>query len=374
LWIRTDFAGASGYFLGLHDGGGNVRMHVYHRNTGSIYVWRDGGNAIISDSSVSAGEPHHIAMWYDAGANQTYLMIDGVTQGWSYTGNAFAVTDPEVWIGGQRYNSVLYSIYQGKVDEVALYDQPVTASTFTNHYSLGSSVSAITNTLTYDANGNRTTLDDGTTVKNYGYQSSTNKLTSIDSLTIQRDASGNRIGDIGGTRSYTYNNANRLSAVLDSGVTTASYVHNALGQRSKKTVGSTDVIYLYDLGGNLIAEHDATGALIRDYVWMNGAPVAQIDQGEVFSYLHVDHLNTPRLATNDSQTVVWRWDSDAFGNTAPDEDPDGDLSGTTVNLRFPGQYFDGETGFYYNYYRTYDPSTGRYLESDPIGLDGGLNT
>ncbi len=83
---------------------------------------------------------------------------------------------------------------------------------------------------------------------------------------MQRDLSGNRIADVGGTRTYAYNNANRLSAVLDGGLTTATYVHNALGQRTKKTVGANDVIYLYDLAGNLLAEHDATGAMIRDYV------------------------------------------------------------------------------------------------------------
>ncbi len=217
-------------------------------------------------------------------------------------------------------------------------------------------------------------MDDGTTVTSYGYQAVSNRLISIDAAPIQRDLSGNRIADVGGTRTYTYNNANRLAAVLDGGLTTATYVHNALGQRTKKTVGTSDVIYLYDLAGNLLAEHDATGAMIRDYVWMNDAPVAQIDSGEAFRYLHFDHLNTPRLATDDAQTVVWRWDSDAFGTTLADEDPDGDLSATTVNLRFPGQYFDQETGFHYNYFRTYDPSIGRYVESDPIGLYGGLNT
>ena len=46
----------------------------------------------------------------------------------------------------------------------------------------------------------------------------------------------------------------------------------------------------------------------------------------------------------------------------------------TKNLRFPGQYYDQETGLHYNFFRDYDPSTGRYVESDPIGLDGGLNT
>jgi len=53
---------------------------------------------------------------------------------------------------------------------------------------------------------------------------------------------------------------------------------------------------------------------------------------------------------------------------------DGDGNGFTLNLRFAGQQYDGETGFHYNYFRTYDPATGRYITSDPIGLEGGLNT
>jgi RHS repeat-associated protein len=70
---------------------------------------------------------------------------------------------------------------------------------------------------------------------------------------------------------------------------------------------------------------------------------------------------------------VWRWDSDPFGTTAPNENPSG-LGEFRYNLRFPGQYYDQETGLHYNYARDYDPSTGRYVESDPIGLGGGTNT
>ena len=91
-------------------------------------------------------------------------------------------------------------------------------------------------------------------------------------------------------------------------------------------------------------------------------------------YIHADHLGTPRAVSDGAGHVVWRWESEPFGNTVPDEDPDGDGDSFRLNLRFPGQYFDGESGLYYNYFRYYDPATGRYITSDPVGLSGGLNT
>ena len=66
-------------------------------------------------------------------------------------------------------------------------------------------------------------------------------------------------------------------------------------------------------------------------------------------------------------TGGWRWDGKAFGDSAP-------TGSVTVNLRLPGMYADQETGLYYNWNRYYDPRTGRYISSDPIGLRGGLNT
>jgi RHS repeat-associated protein len=91
-------------------------------------------------------------------------------------------------------------------------------------------------------------------------------------------------------------------------------------------------------------------------------------------FVHVDHLNTPRLVADAAGTTVWRWDQqEPFGNNVPDENPSG-LGAFDLPLRLPGQYFDKETNLYYNYFRDYDPSLGRYVESDPIGLRGGLNT
>lgn len=93
-----------------------------------------------------------------------------------------------------------------------------------------------------------------------------------------------------------------------------------------------------------------------------------------YKYVHTDALGTPLRVTDQGGTVVWAAMYDPFGIAAVDSDPDGDGTQLTLNLRFPGQYYDAETGFHYNYFRDYDPDKGRYLQSDPIGLAGGVNT
>ena len=92
------------------------------------------------------------------------------------------------------------------------------------------------------------------------------------------------------------------------------------------------------------------------------------------TYLMADHLNTPRFGYDDDKTLIWRWASDGFGNQVPNEDVDADGYQVNMNVRFPGQYTDLESGLVYNWNRYYDPSTGRYVTSDPIGLSGGVNT
>jgi RHS repeat-associated protein len=92
------------------------------------------------------------------------------------------------------------------------------------------------------------------------------------------------------------------------------------------------------------------------------------------SFIHVDHLNTPRLVANQQGQTVWRWDQqEPFGVTVPDENPSG-LGSFEFTLRFPGQYFDRETNLAYNFWRDYDFSIGRYIQSDIVGLGSGLNT
>lgn len=92
--------------------------------------------------------------------------------------------------------------------------------------------------------------------------------------------------------------------------------------------------------------------------------------------IDTDHLDTPRVIKDGIGNIVWRWDSNAdpFGANMADEDPDHDGRKFTYNLRFPGQVYDQESGLNYNYQRSYDAAVGSYTQSDPIGLNGGINT
>jgi RHS repeat-associated protein len=84
-------------------------------------------------------------------------------------------------------------------------------------------------------------------------------------------------------------------------------------------------------------------------------------------YIAPDHLGAPHQITDASGAVAWQWNPDPFGNGDP-------VGAFAYKLRFPGQFFDQATKLHYNYFRDYDPRTGRYLESDPVGLWGGINT
>jgi RHS repeat-associated protein len=117
-----------------------------------------------------------------------------------------------------------------------------------------------------------------------------------------------------------------------------------------------------------------------EYIYLDGMPIAALNDPNGFNGLAVtelydDHLGTPRQA-NYAGTQSWSWDNlsgnsasgggNSFGTQAN--------TGSGINLRFPGQQYDWQTGLNYNYMRFYEPRTGRYITSDPIGLGGGMNT
>jgi RHS repeat-associated protein len=153
---------------------------------------------------------------------------------------------------------------------------------------------------------------------------------------------------------------------------TVQYKYNALGQRVSKTTPTSTTVFHYDQTGQLIGEKNGTNTI--DYIYLNTIPVAigKSSTPQIY-YINTDQLNTPRVITNETGTTLWQWDGEAFGNTPPNENPSG-AGNFTFNLRFPGQHFDAETNLNQNYFRDYDPATGRYIESDPIGLAGGIST
>lgn len=152
----------------------------------------------------------------------------------------------------------------------------------------------------------------------------------------------------------------------------ASYTYNALGQRVSKTVGGTTTLFVYDLAGKLLAELDEQGRPVREHILLDSVPIAQVttagDGSEATHYVHSDHLGAARLLTDRHGIIRWAREETPFGETLAHYEE------VAYNLRFPGQYADRERGLNYNYFRDYDPSLGRYIQSDPIGLQGGLNT
>jgi RHS repeat-associated protein len=170
----------------------------------------------------------------------------------------------------------------------------------------------------------------------------------------------------------TYDARQRLVQLVKAG-TTSSYVHDPMGRRIRKIVGSQTTWFLWD-GTQLLAEYDGSGSRIKRYAYLADGDRAQLQDVNGTYYIHADRLGTPRLITNAGAQVIWSARYEAYGTAQVNEDADSNGVPVQLNVRFAGQYYDSETGFHYNYFRDYDPAMGRYIESDPIGLVGGINT
>ncbi len=220
----------------------------------------------------------------------------------------------------------------------------------------------------------------------YGYATDSHRLLSVGSDPRTYDAAGNlkQLGDPaqpgGARRIFAYNDANRMGEVSRLSGVLASYVYNGHGERVRRTLGGFDTYTLYDPDGRWLGDFNSAGSPQQMAIWLDDVPVGVLTgsgAGQTLHYIQADALGTPRAVIDPQRNVaVWRWDAvgEAFGSHYPSEDPDGDGVVFNLDMRLPGQQFDSVTGFHQNYFRDYDPSTGRYVESDPIGLDGGIST
>ncbi|WP_424681021.1 RHS repeat domain-containing protein [Frateuria sp. YIM B11624] len=214
----------------------------------------------------------------------------------------------------------------------------------------------------YDANGNRVTTVTGAGTSNTGYSASSNRLVSTTGVNPQSygyDDLGN-LTTLNGATAYQYDAFNRMSAAGGS-----TYYVNPEGQRLAKAGGAGTTYFAPDVSGPLLAEY-ANGAWI-DYVWMGGRLIGRQVNGQLEA-IHDDQLGRPQVVTNASQEVVWSAQNWPFTRNVTVS------NSVPLNLGFPGQYYDAETGLWNNGFRDYDPTLGRYVESDPLGLSGGINT
>ena len=311
--------------------------------------------------------------------NITYLPWGPVT-GLQY-GNGINQTrtyDQNYWLTAKNETPLFnYSIGRNAVGKVtsltdSLHPEDNQTFDYNNVYRLTSATGAYGNyTYTYDLNGNRLSKTYGGQTDTYSYTTGSNRLASISGLTPETytyDANGSIIQRL--NQVFTYDQDNRMIRAVINGTQQTDYTINGFGQRIVKTNSQQVVVYHYDRFGNLIAESDDTGQVIKEYIYFQGQLVALADNmGLVF--VHNGLRNEPVKLTNSIAVVIWKASYEPFGKATVDEDPDGNGVTYTLNVRLPGQYYDVETGLYYNYKRNYDPRIGRYFRTDPMGFESG---
>jgi len=174
--------------------------------------------------------------------------------------------------------------------------------------------------------------------------------------------------DSSGTTSYTWDFENRLtSVVLPSAGGTVAFKYDPFGRRVQKPSGGSTTSYIYD-GSALIEELDSSGGLTARYTHGSAVdePLAQERGGAGYDYLH-DGLGSITSLSDSHKNPTNTYSYDSFGNTTAS------ATGVANPFRYTGREFDTETGLYYYRARYYDPSVGRFIDEDPIGLGGGTN-
>ncbi len=272
---------------------------------------------------------------------------------------------------------------------------PANSQTFT--YSPANRLASATSNYgvfgwTYDGVGNRTGQTLGGVTAPYAYPTTSNRLSTIGGTarTFAYDAAGNVATDTraGVVNAYTYNNANRLKTVTVAGNLKATYTYDAaqhLAIRVLTNMTPSGTIHtVYDRDGNLLMESNglATG-ITREYVWLPETqiaptmgsqagvprPIAVVDAVNTATpvtwWVSTDHLNRPVRMTDGLKATVWQATWKPFG------EPQSITGSATLDARFPGQWFQLESGLHQNWWRHYDPTTGRYTQVDPLGFVDG---
>lgn len=359
-----------------YDGAGQLASLTYPSGLSLIYTWAEGRpRKIVAHTSTGATQTLKDYITYlpfgpESSPGAREYDIDGRLRLIGEVSIAYDKRNLITSIGGLGFSGLMY-------DELGQLTNATDAG--------GSSSFALS-----DANGNRTSAayaPGGSA--SYNVSSINNRLLSVtagsSTRTFAYDSAGNLTQDQrnGVTDCHRYDAFARLAqferyganvSCLSPGMspgTQASYVFNGLNQRSYKQVGGIGTRFVYAPSGELLYEIDTTGKQ-RHYIWFEGRLIALNTNATSHAntyFVKTDHLARPYRIINTSGAAVWSATLRVFDRVAQPGDSIGGF-----NLGFPGQYYDSESGLWQNWHRTYDASVGRYTQSDPIGLSGGINT
>ena len=284
------------------------------------------GNGTNSQTVTSAAAVdtnwHHIVATFASGSLKLYL--DGSLSASATASFSTTATNSSTLDVGRAGTS---NYYGGSLDEIAIYGSALTATQIADHHTKGTSTppGPATVTYSYDHNGNQTAA---------------------------------------GTRTFTYDAANRLASTSKSG-TTDTYIYDGDNNRLTDTIGSTITRYIWDANNplpELAIERDGSNNLLRRYVYGTGiSPLSMTTTAGSF-YYHYDPLGNVANLTDASGAAQWTYSYEPYGNPLTTTQNSG--SAPSNPMRYTGQYLD-TTGLYNLRGRQYDPSSGAFLEADP---------
>lgn len=348
-----------------YDGANQLTTTTYPSGLTVNYTYNAG---LLSGISTSAGG--------SLVSNISYQSLNGLPVAWNIPGGQVnANYSVDGLMTGFSDNTMNQAITTDGIGNITAVNDPTNSVNISANYTNANqlttgSINGIDIDYRYESNLNIFLKRDAGTGPQFSYGQFTNKLTqyitpTYQYFTVTNDGNGNVVTDNKG--SYAYDLKNNMKLV-NTTTGTGTYTFNALNQRVTKTVNGITTYFVYNENHQLIGEYDGNNNLVAEHVYFGLRPVGVYKNSQMYT-VHTDYLGTPRIITDSGNSVVWKWlNLTANGNNLPS------IQNITYNLRFSGQYFDNESLLHYNYYRTYNPETGRYMQSDPIGLAAGANT